>query len=358
MGSRSIVFLSPVAARWRTVAAASYGTASILAFALLPDRVEQRSPPSLSSRSCDLVFPHTRVERSRLAARSIGNAVATLNGDLVTIYGVRNFDYRSAKDFTPRWEERTYDLRKLDSADIIAVYWAGKAIAHIMVSFGFQGKDYLAVSIEMRKAKGQELLNPRRTFPAIRALLRRRRRARRDPCPHNVSRAAGRRLYLPHAPPQRNIRRVFLDYIQKINDIDVHPRFYNTLTTNCTTRSPVGVFGGVFSGARCTVCGPNAMVGSAGPPGRQRLLLVRRTAWPRRACRAGARRRCRGRLLLEVDGPEVRREDEPAQQRPVVQQPVLVDDRDRHELLVERLRLHRLGEHLGCAGRAGATRTW
>src|SRR4029078_1153918 len=80
---------------------------------------------------------------------------ATLNADLVTLHGVRNFDYRSATDFTPHWEEPTYDLRKLDSAGFIAVYWAGKAIAHMMVSFGFQGKDYLAVSIEMRKAKGK-----------------------------------------------------------------------------------------------------------------------------------------------------------------------------------------------------------
>ena len=55
----------------------------------------------------------------------------------------------------PRWETRTYDLSKLDSVDLIAVYWAGKAIAHVMVSFGFAGKDYLTVSIETRKEKGE-----------------------------------------------------------------------------------------------------------------------------------------------------------------------------------------------------------
>ena len=35
--------------------------------------------------------------------------------------------------------------------------------------------------------------------------------------------------------PQSNIRRTFLDYIRAMNDLRVHPRFYNTLTTNCTT---------------------------------------------------------------------------------------------------------------------------
>ena len=77
-----------------------------------------------------------------------------MTGDLVTIHGVRNFEYRSGTDFTPHWEDRTYDLRKLDSADIIAVYWAGKAIAHMMISFGFQDEDYSAISIETRKQKG------------------------------------------------------------------------------------------------------------------------------------------------------------------------------------------------------------
>ena len=101
---------------------------------------------------------------------------ATVHGDLVTIRGVRNFDYRSESDFTPRWEDRTYDLRKLDSVDIIAVYWAGKAVAHIMVSFGFQDQDYLAVSIETRKERAR-VIRPWRVFSPLRALLRRRRRA-------------------------------------------------------------------------------------------------------------------------------------------------------------------------------------
>jgi hypothetical protein len=32
-----------------------------------------------------------------------------------------------------------------------------------------------------------------------------------------------------------NARRIFLDYLREINELRAHPRFYNTLTTNCTT---------------------------------------------------------------------------------------------------------------------------
>ena len=158
-----------------------------------------------------------------------------INGDLVTIHGVRNFDYRTESDFTPRWETRTYDLRKLDSADIIAVYWAGKAIAHVMLSFGFEGKDYLAVSIETRKEKGESyspLAGFFRNYELYyvvadeRDVIRVRtnyRQPQEDAYIYRVRR------------PVENVRRVFLDYLKAINELHERAAFYNTLTTNCTT---------------------------------------------------------------------------------------------------------------------------
>ena len=80
-------------------------------------------------------------------------AYATINGDLVTVHNIRNFDYRTETDFTPRYYDKTFDLRKLDSADIIASYWMGDAIAHIFVSFGFDDKDFLAISVETRRER-------------------------------------------------------------------------------------------------------------------------------------------------------------------------------------------------------------
>jgi hypothetical protein len=160
---------------------------------------------------------------------------ATLNGDLVSIHGVRNFDYRTAADFTPRWETRTYELSKLDSADIIAVYWAGKAIAHVMVSFGFAGKDYLTMSIETRKEKGESystLAGFFRQYELYTVVADERdvvrvRTTYREP-QEDVY------IYRTRAP-LRNIRRIFLDYITTMNEMHRQARFYNTLTTNCTT---------------------------------------------------------------------------------------------------------------------------
>jgi hypothetical protein len=230
-------YFSPLLpARWRAFAAASYGTASILAVALLP--YPGRTAIAALAIFAVLVILFLRIpasnDRDWQPEVSVTPHV-TVNGDLVTIRGVRNFDYRSESDFTPRWEDRTYDLRKLDSADIIAVYWAGKAIAHIMVSFGFQDQDYLAVSIETRKEKGESYSTLAGFFRqdelyyvvADERDVIRARTTYRQP-QEDVY------IYRTRVRP-KNIRRIFLDYIETINDMHARPRFYNTLTTNCTT---------------------------------------------------------------------------------------------------------------------------
>jgi hypothetical protein len=160
---------------------------------------------------------------------------ATINGEMVTIHNVRNFDYRTETDFTPRWETRTYDLRKLDSGDIIAVYWAGKAIAHVMVSFGFGGKDYLAVSIETRKEKNESystLAGFFRQYELYYVVADERDVIR----VRSTYRQPQEDVYVYRTnAPVKNIRRIFLDYVRSMNDLREHPSYYNTLTTNCTT---------------------------------------------------------------------------------------------------------------------------
>ena len=81
---------------------------------------------------------------------------ATISGDQVTVHNIRNFDYRSETDYRVAYYDKRFDLRDLRSLDIVTSYWMGPAIAHVFLSFGFAGDDYLAVSIEVRKSKGKE----------------------------------------------------------------------------------------------------------------------------------------------------------------------------------------------------------
>jgi Domain of unknown function (DUF4105) len=161
---------------------------------------------------------------------------ATIDGDQVTVHNIRNFDYRSETDFAVRYYDRSFDLRELDSVDLVAVYWMGPQIAHIFLSFGFAGHDYLGISIEARKPAGEGFSTIKGFFRQYelyyvvadeRDVIRLRTNYRKDP-PEEVHlyRLRGERA---------DARRLFVSYLEKINSLKQRPEFYNSLTTNCTT---------------------------------------------------------------------------------------------------------------------------
>jgi Domain of unknown function (DUF4105) len=161
---------------------------------------------------------------------------ATINGDIVTVHNIRNVDYRSEFDYKPAYYTKTFDLNKLEGIDLFAVYWMGPAIAHTIVSFNFGNKDYLAVSIEARKELNEGYSTIKgffRQYELIyivadeRDVIRLRTNYRKNP-PEEVY------LYRLKGSKE-NARRLFLEYLRKINELHEKPAFYNTLLDNCTT---------------------------------------------------------------------------------------------------------------------------
>lgn len=161
---------------------------------------------------------------------------ATVEGDVVDVHNIRNFDYRSETDYTPAYYDKRFDLRRLEAVDLVAVYWMGPDIAHVFLSFAFAGGDHLAFSIETRKEKSENYSTVKGFFRQYelyyvvadeRDVIRLRTNYRRDP-PEDV--------YLFRVSGTvENGRRLFMEYINEINALKARPRFYNTLTTNCTT---------------------------------------------------------------------------------------------------------------------------
>ena len=128
---------------------------------------------------------------------------ADIDGDLVTVHNIRNFDYRTETDFTPAYYDRTFDLRHLDRVDLVAAYWMGPAIAHLFVSFRLRGRlpDHFR-----RGAQGphKALWDGPRLLSPVRTGLHRSRRARRHPGADELpGRTAGRRLSLSADGPDR-----------------------------------------------------------------------------------------------------------------------------------------------------------
>jgi hypothetical protein len=158
---------------------------------------------------------------------------AEINGDEVTIHNVRNCEYRTETDFTPHWEARTVRLSQITGMDVAINYWGSPWIAHPIVSFQFADALPVCFSIETRKTIGQQystLEGFYRQYTLIyvvadeRDCIRLRTNYRRED------------VYLYHtlASPAQ-MRQRFREYINTVNVLHENPRWYNAVTSNCTT---------------------------------------------------------------------------------------------------------------------------
>jgi hypothetical protein len=161
-------------------------------------------------------------------------AWAEINGDEVTLHNVRNCDYRSESDYTPRWETRRVRLSQITGADIAITYWGSPWMAHPIVSFQFADAPPLCFSIETRKKVGQ-------SYSSIGGLYRQFELIyiaadERDAIRLRSNYRKGEDVYLYRlAATPAQTRERFREYLSSLNAMRDHPRWYNAITTNCTT---------------------------------------------------------------------------------------------------------------------------
>jgi hypothetical protein len=161
-------------------------------------------------------------------------AWAEIDGNRVTLHNVRNCDYRSEASYTPHWETRVVDLSHLQGIDVAITYWGSPWIAHPIVSFQFDNTLPVCFSIETRLEKGE-------SYSAIGGLYRRCEliyvcAAERDVIRLRTNFRKGEDVYLYHLKVKPDdARERFHEYLTAINSLHTNPRWYNAVTTNCTT---------------------------------------------------------------------------------------------------------------------------
>jgi Domain of unknown function (DUF4105) len=159
---------------------------------------------------------------------------AVREGDVVTIEGVRNFEYRSLDDFTPHYETRTVRLTNLRAADIIFFNWGSAVMSHPVLVFDFGPDGRVCVSIEVRYQRGQKYLILRslyRYYELIFLVA-----DERDAVLRRTKYGPSQEAHLYRlATTAEELRATFLDYIDAINALYRTPRWYHGLCTNCTT---------------------------------------------------------------------------------------------------------------------------
>ncbi len=161
-------------------------------------------------------------------------ARAELHGDRVTVRNIRNFRHIAEDAYEVDYYDKTFDLGDIQSVDFVVVPFAGTPdLAHTMLSFGFEGDEYLAVSVEIRREKGE-------TYDPVSGLLDR----------YELMYVVGDErdliqlrtnvwfndvyLYRTQATPLQ-ARTLLVDVMRRVNQLAERPEFYNTLTNNCTT---------------------------------------------------------------------------------------------------------------------------
>lgn len=163
------------------------------------------------------------------------NPSAVIDGDRATIVNFRDAVHRSGEPSEVRWTTETFDLDKLTGVDLIIQPFGGvKALAHVMLSFGFSDGRHVVVSIEARRVKGGR-------FDALAGLFRHDQiypelATERDLFWQRLARVPPDEIQIyPILAPQAAMRAYFERLLAFVNEVNARPRFYSTLRESCMT---------------------------------------------------------------------------------------------------------------------------
>ena len=166
---------------------------------------------------------------------------ADINGNAVRIRNVRYCRHLAPDEYVVDHEDRSFDLRRLRAVDFITMpFGPVPELAHTMVSFEFAGEfpedpsEHLAISVEVRKEKGEEQFNPllglAQQYEIMYVVADERDLLYRQAVVHD----GPTYVYRTTAPPEA-ARAMLVDMLGRANELSKRPEFYHLLTNNCTT---------------------------------------------------------------------------------------------------------------------------
>lgn len=157
----------------------------------------------------------------------------SIDGDILTLNGLRNFEWQSDGGFVENWETQTYDLSELETTDMFLSYWAGPEMAHFIMSFGFADGRYLAWSIEVRRQVDGAFSPVADAFKENPIIIV---AATEQDVVGLRTNIRKENVQLFRLRPDPDAARDLLEeYVRDANALAAEPHWYNSITTNCTT---------------------------------------------------------------------------------------------------------------------------
>ena len=164
-------------------------------------------------------------------------ATAQFQGNKVTIRNIRDFEWRSTRDYDERWIDMDISLDKVSKIWFILEYFdpSRRQMAHTILSFEMEDGRRLACSIEVRREKGERyhpIKGMFRQYELIyvwateRDVIGVRTRCRKKSVTH---------LFEAVVLGPGNEGRMLESYLRRTNKLSMEPEWYNTITNTCTS---------------------------------------------------------------------------------------------------------------------------
>ena len=157
-----------------------------------------------------------------------------LEGDLYSIRNIRDFRFDAGGNITQTlYLDRDYDLAKLKALWLGISHFTEIGIAHTLLSFEFEDRPPLVVSVEARMEKGEN-------YSPVKGLLRQYElifllATEQDSIGSRLHPRGERVLFYELAATDEERRALFRALMERVTDLEATPEFYNTLTDNCTS---------------------------------------------------------------------------------------------------------------------------
>ncbi|MGL4594008.1 MAG: DUF4105 domain-containing protein, partial [Thermoguttaceae bacterium] len=159
---------------------------------------------------------------------------AEFNGNSVTVRNIRYSKYVNSQTYSTTYYDATFNLQDIRTIDLIVVpFRAAPRVAHVEASFGFADGRHLGMSIEARYEEGEKydpVAASMNQFELIYVFADERDLIRIGT---DVNKNDVHVYRLKFEPSE--VREMFVDALQRANQLAAKPEFYHPITNSCVT---------------------------------------------------------------------------------------------------------------------------